>query len=177
MFTRKAFPEDWAMIQHDLALDYGNRLRGERADHTLQPTALVNEAYLRLVDQNRVRWRNRAHFFAIAVRLMRRVLVDHARRQRAVKRGRAFKQVTLSEAVSPLPELTLDLIALDDALAALAEFDPDLARLVEVRFFGGLTIEETAEALDISPATVKREWATARAWLHRRLEPPRAEPQ
>ena len=154
----------------------GSRLRGERADHTLQPTALVNEVYLRLVDQDRVRWRNRAHFFAIAARLMRRVLVDHARRQRAAKRGGVRHQVTLDEAVSPVAELTLDLVALDDALLALAELDSALARLVEVRFFGGLTIEETAEALSVSPATVKREWATARAWLHNRLEGSAEEP-
>lgn len=148
----------------------GARLRGERADHTLQATAIVHEAYIRLVDQTRVEWRNRAHFFAIAARLIRRILVDHARRRQADKRGGGNVRVTLDEQLVAPAMRDLDLVALDDAMRELAEMDPELAGLVELRFFGGLTIRETAESLGVSPATVKREWATARAWLHRRIE-------
>jgi RNA polymerase sigma-70 factor, ECF subfamily len=146
-------------------------MRREGAEHTLQATALVHESYLRLVDQRRVEWRNRAHFFAIASTIMRRVLVDHARARLTAKRGGHADRVSLSAAEPATPEGTdeADLLALHDALEKLTALDPDQARLVELRYFGGLTIEETAEALSISPATVKREWAVARAWLRREL--------
>ncbi len=144
-------------------------LRRERAGHTLQPTALVNEAYLKLIDQREARWQNRAQFFGVAAQLMRRVLVDHARARDAAKRGGPQYAVTLSEAdrVSAAP--TVDLIAVNDALEELARLDPQQARVVELKFFGGLTIEEAAEAMGVSHATVEREWKVARAWLRRRL--------
>jgi len=145
-------------------------LRRERRDHTLQPTALVHEAYLRLIDQRQVNWQNRAHFFAIAAQAMRRIIVDHARRHNAQKRGGEDIKVELDEAVA-LPATTdLDFVKLDDALTALAAIDPQQNRIVELRFFGGLSIEETAEVMGISPATVKRDWSMAKAWLHREME-------
>lgn len=145
-------------------------LRRERADHTLQATALVNEAYLRLVDQRDVQWNNRTHFFGIAAQVMRRVLVDHARMRNAGKRGAGERAVLLDEALVAAPDEQLDLLRLDDALGALGDLDPRQAKIVELRFFGGLSIEETAEVMSLSPATVKREWAAARAWLRRELE-------
>jgi RNA polymerase sigma factor (TIGR02999 family) len=157
------------LVYEELRRLAGSRLRGERPDHTLQVTALVNEAYIRLVDQTRVEWRNRAHFFAIAARIIRRILVDHARKRNAGKRGGDRVRVTLDEHLAVSRQRELDLLVLDDALGKLAAVDPDLAGLVDLRFFGGLTIEETAEALAVSPATVKREWATARAWLQREM--------
>jgi RNA polymerase sigma-70 factor (ECF subfamily) len=144
-------------------------LRQERPDHTLQPTALVHEAYLRLIDQTRVDWQNRAHFFGVAAQLMRRILVDHARRHRASKRGGLQQKLTLDEAVDYSQARDFDLVRLDEALTALAEFDARQSRVVELRFFGGLTIEETAEVLDISPATVKVDWSMAKAWLRREI--------
>jgi RNA polymerase sigma-70 factor (ECF subfamily) len=144
-------------------------LRRERPDHTLQPTALVHEAYLKLIDQTRVDWQNRAHFFGVAAQLMRRILVDHARRHRASKRGGFQQKLTLDEAVDYSQTRDVDLVKLDDALTALAKFDARQSRIVELRFFGGLTIEETAEALGISPATVKVDWSMAKAWLRREI--------
>jgi RNA polymerase sigma factor (TIGR02999 family) len=144
-------------------------LRRERAGHTLQTTALVNEAYLRLVDQQNVRWQNRAHFFAIAAQAMRRILVDHARVRQAAKRGGDGVRVTLDEAVAPSDERDLDIVALDEALTRLAAFDPRQARIVELRFFGGLSVEETAEVLSVSAGTVKGDWSIAKAWLRREL--------
>jgi len=144
-------------------------LRRERPDHTLQTTALVHEAYLRLIDQRDVRWQNRAHFFAIAAQLMRRILVNHARDKYAVKRGGFAEKVSLDEALSLSATRDVDLVALDDALTGLASIDSQQSRIVELRFFGGLTIEETAEVLGISPATVKNKWSMARAWLHREI--------
>jgi RNA polymerase sigma factor (TIGR02999 family) len=141
-------------------------LRYERPDHTLQPTALVHEAYLRLVDQSQVRWRNRAHFFGIAANLMRQILVNHALSHRAAKRGGSVLRVTLDDAADLPKDQGLDLVALDDALTRLAALDPQQGRIVELRFFGGLTIEEASEVLRVSPATVKREWTMAKAWLH-----------
>jgi RNA polymerase sigma-70 factor, ECF subfamily len=151
---------------HGLASRY---LRVERADHTLQPTALVNEAYLRLAAQNHVDWRDRNQFFGIAAQMMRRILVNHAEGRNAEKRGGEFTRVTLDDSVSWSDERSVDLVQLDDALSALATIDARQARVVELRFFGGLGIEETAEVLDISAATVKREWSTAKAWLRREL--------
>jgi RNA polymerase sigma factor, TIGR02999 family len=158
-------------IYDDLHRQAARAMRREGDDHTLQATALVHEAYLRLVDQRRVQWRNRSHFFGIAAQAMRRVLVDHARGRLAAKRGGGMKQLTLSgadEAAANADE-GIEVLALHEALERLAQLDPDQARLVELRYFGGLTIEETAEALGVSPATMKREWAVARAWLRREL--------
>jgi RNA polymerase sigma-70 factor, ECF subfamily len=141
----------------------------ERASHTLQPTALVNEAYLRLIDQTRVDWQNRAHFFGIAAQLMRRVLLDHARAHHAGKRGGAAKRLSLDEASILPEERASDLIALDEALEELAKLDERKSRIVELRFFGGLGVDETAEVLGIHRATILRDWAVAKAWLHREL--------
>ncbi len=144
-------------------------LRRERPDHTLQTTALVHEAYLRLIDQRDVRWQNRAHFFAIAAQLMRRILVNYARDKHAIKRGGSGQKVSLDEALTLSATRDVDLVALDDALTGLASIDTQQSRIVELRFFGGLTVEEAAEVLGISPATVKNKWTMARAWLHREI--------
>jgi RNA polymerase sigma-70 factor, ECF subfamily len=144
-------------------------MRRERANHTLQPTALVNEAYLRLVDQRTVRWQNRAHFFAIAAELMRRILIDHARKQRYAKRGGGAAHALLDEAIVLSDERAAELVALDEALDALAAVDARQSRVVALRFFGGLTVEETAEVLELSRDMVKREWSTAKAWLYREM--------
>ena len=145
-------------------------LRRERPGQTLQPTALVHEAYLRLMKDRPGRWQNRAHFCAIAAHSMRQILIERARARGAAKRGGARQRITLDEGLVAGGDRSIDLIALDEALQRLAEIDPEQARLVELRFFGGLTIEETAEALDMSPATVKRHWTVAKAWLTRELE-------
>jgi RNA polymerase sigma factor (TIGR02999 family) len=143
-----------------------NYLRRERVGHTLQPTALVHEAYIRLIDQTRVNWQNRAHFFGVAANVMRRILVDHARKHNAGKRGAEFQKFSLDENVNKTIEISNELVALDDALNELAKVDPDNARLVELRYFGGLTFEETAEVMNVSVITVKRHWRVARAWLY-----------
>lgn len=150
---------------HKIAHAY---MRGERVNHTLQPTALINECYLRLIDRDKVTWRDRAHFFAFAARTMRRVLVDHARAHQAKKRGSGLEPVTLDDPLGTTPRM-VDLIDVDDALRGLTQLDERLGKLVEVRIFGGLNIHETAEALHISEATVSRDWARARAWLARHL--------
>ena len=144
-------------------------MQGEREGHTLQTTALVNEAYLRLADQQKIEWQNRAHFFAVAAQMIRRILVDHARTHNAEKRGGGACKLELDEAIGVPQQRDLNLVALDDAMNTLAEMDPQQGRIVELRFFGGLSIEETAEVLGISPATVKRDWAVAKAWLYRDL--------
>jgi len=144
-------------------------MRRERAGHPLQTTALVNEAYLRLIDLRQVRWQNRAHFFGVAAQLMRHILVDFARARRRAERGGYKQQVSLEEAAVVSKEKSADFIALDDALKSLAEIDPRKSRMVELRFFGGLSVEETAEALNVSPRTVMREWSLARDWLYREL--------
>lgn len=159
-------------IYEELHRQAARAMRREPAEHTLQATALVHEAYLRLVDQSRVEWRNRAHFFGIAAQVMRRILVDHARGRDAAKRGGGMQRLTLNDADAAVGESEVDVLDLHEALEALAALDPLQARLVELRYFSGLNIEETAEALDISPATVKREWAVARAWLRRELSKP-----
>jgi RNA polymerase sigma factor (TIGR02999 family) len=141
----------------------------ERPDHTLQSTALVHEAYLKLVRQGPLEVQNRAHFFALAARLMRQILVDYARGYRAAKRGAACR-MQLDDGLETSEKEAVDVIALDDALTALSEFDPQQSKIVELRFFGGLTVEETAEVLEISPATVKREWRIAKAWIARELQ-------
>jgi RNA polymerase sigma factor (TIGR02999 family) len=143
-------------------------LKRERSDHSLQATALVNEAYLRLVDYKRMRWENRAHFFAVSAQLMRRILVDHARR-RNHKRGAAVEHVELEETAVIAPDRAENMVALDEALQALAHIDPRKARVVELRFFGGLSVDETAEVIKVSAVTVMRDWSTARAWLHREM--------
>lgn len=144
-------------------------LASQRSDHTLQSTAIVHEAYLRLAGRDNVHWENRSHFFAVAAQLMRRILVDHARKRNAAKRGGAQLTLLVDEAVEPSSQRELDLVALDDALKALAELDERQSRIVELRFFGGLSIEDTSRLLEISPATVKREWSTARAWLYEEI--------
>jgi RNA polymerase sigma factor (TIGR02999 family) len=151
---------------HRLASRY---LRHERANHTLQTTALVHEAYLRLVDQRNANWQNHVQFFAVAAQLMRRILVDYARSHGAAKRGGGYAKLSLDEAMIVSKEKSADLMALDEALNSLAAIDPEQSRVVELRVFGGLTVEETAEALGVSPRTVKREWSMAKAWLHRQI--------
>ena len=168
--NRAALDELMPLVYEELRRLARRYMTGERRGHTLQTTALVNEAYLRLVDQQGVRWQSRAHFFGIAARLMRQILVDHARGRQAAKRG-GGAQVLLS--VGALDRLgareDVNLLELDEALGRLEKVDPQKTQIVELRYFGGLTIEETAEALSISPATVKRDWAMARAWLRREL--------
>lgn len=151
---------------HRLARRY---MAGERPGHTLQVTALVNEAYLRLIDASQMRWQNRAHFFGVAAQLMRQILVDFARSRQSQKRGGEVIQVPLDEALVVSKEREADLVALDDALKALGAIDPRRSQLVELRFFGGLSVEETAEVLKTSPRTVLREWSLAQAWLYREL--------
>ncbi len=141
----------------------------ERPGHTLQTSGLVNEAYLRLVNQNHVHWQNRAHFFGIAAQLMRRILVDYARKRRYAKRGGDARHVLLDDAMIVSEERAADVVALDDALNSLAEIDPRKSHIVELRFFGGLSIEETAEVLKVSPGTIMREWTLAKAWLRREM--------
>jgi RNA polymerase sigma factor (TIGR02999 family) len=152
---------------HRLAAAY---MRREHAGHTLQTTALVNEAYIKLVDSSRVRWQNRAHFFAMAAQLMRRILVDFARKRRYQKRGGDWRQVTLAEGLGAATNLDSDLVALDDALQELGKLDPRKARVVELRFFAGLSLDETAEALKVSTDTIGRDWRAAKAWLMRELK-------
>lgn len=144
-------------------------LQRERADHTLQSTALVHEAYLRLAGNDPPQWQNRAHFFGIAAHLMRQILVEYARGHSAAKRGGSACKLTLDEALVLAPQVDVDVVALDRALSELSELDAQQGRIVELRFFGGLTIEDTSEVLGISAATVKRDWTTARAWLHRAI--------
>lgn len=161
----RLLPQIYAELRR-LASSY---LRRERHDHTLQATALVHEAFIKLVDQRAVRWQNRAHFFGIAAQAMRRILVDHARAHAAGKRGDRARRVSLDEALVLTDIPNVDLLALDEVLTRLAAIDPQQSRVVELRFFGGLTMDETAEVLHISPATVGREWTLARAWLYAEL--------
>ncbi len=151
---------------HGLAASY---MRRERAGHTLQPTALVHEAYMRLVDQDRVEWRNRAHFFAVAAQMMRRILVDHVRRRQAARRGENRPALSLTDVADLGVEISPDILAVNQALAALTAIDIEKGRIVELRFFGGLSNEEIAEVLGVSLATIARHWRVARAWLYRYL--------
>jgi RNA polymerase sigma factor (TIGR02999 family) len=162
----KVFPA----VYEELRRQARRHLRAERANHTLQATELVNEAYLRLVDQRQARWQNRAQFFGIAAQAMRRILVDHERSRHAAKRGGSAIQLPLEEAHDVAEASDVDLMDLDEALTRLAALDPQQGRIVELRYFSGMSIEETAEVLGISPATVKRDWSMARAWLRRELE-------
>ena len=168
---REALDAIVPLVYDELRRQARHYLRRERAEHTLQTTALVNEAYLKLVEQNRVVWQNRAHFFGIAANLMRRILVDYAKTKNRLKRGGSAENLPLEEAfyIAATDENEIDLLALDKVLNELAEIDQQQAKIVELRFFSGLSIAETAEVLKISPATVKRDWQMAKAWLHHEL--------
>ena len=167
---REALDSLLPLVYDELRRIARHYLQGERPGHTLQSTALVNEAYVRMVAQDFPRWQNRAHFFAVAAQLMRQILVDHARSHRASKRGGNVYKVALDEAAEQALTADLDIVALDDALKNLAEMDAQQSKVVELKFFAGLSIEDTAEVLGISPSTVKRDWITARAWLYRELD-------
>jgi RNA polymerase sigma factor (TIGR02999 family) len=172
---RQALEALLPLVYDELRLLAGRYLRRERSGHTLQSTALVHEAYLRLIDQRNVQWQNRAHFFAVAAQMIRRILVDHARKTQTEKRGGHAPRLSLDEAMAVAQDRDVDLVALDDALNGLAEIDDQQAKIVELRFFGGLSIEETAEVLKISPATVKRDWVMAKSWLFREMTGNRSE--
>jgi RNA polymerase sigma factor (TIGR02999 family) len=163
-----ALDELMPLVYKELRRMAGRYMRHESPGHTLQTSALINEAFLRLVDQRSVRWQNRAHFYGVAAQLMRRILVDHARARTRAKRGGGALQVELVES-SVVSKQAKEVIALDDALKSLAELDPRKSRIVEMRFFGGLTTEEVAEVLEVTPRTVEREWRKAKAWLHRAI--------
>jgi RNA polymerase sigma-70 factor, ECF subfamily len=173
---QKALDSLMPLVYSELRRQAANYLRRERPGHTLQPTALVNEAYLKLIDQKNARWQNRAQFFGVAAQLMRRILVDHARQHQAAKRGGSDQQrlsITSAGQVGAkqmASEPAIDLLALNEALNELAEIDPQQSRIVELKFFGGLSIEETAEVIGLGHATVERDWKMARAWLRRKLE-------
>ena len=167
---------DAAALEQLIPIVYGELRRvaaaylgRERRDHTLQPTALVHEAFIRLIGQNKIDWQNRAQFIGVAAQMMRRILVDHARARRAEKRGGGVEMVDIASIGVGEEDREYQLVALDDALRTLASFDERQVKIVEMRFFGGLTIDETAAAMGLSPATVKREWVVAKAWLHREL--------
>lgn len=168
------------LVYQELRRIAASYMRRERPNHTLQATALVHEAYMQLVDQTRVDWKNRAHFFGVAAQLMRRILVEHARAHHAQKRGGAAPRLSIEEVVNHFPQKELTLVALDDSLQELERLDQRQSKIVELRFFGGLTTQETAEVLGLSTATIEREWRAARAWLHSQLteirgQPPRKE--
>lgn len=164
--TEWGTPQLVPLVYNELRRLAGNYLRRERPDHTLQPTALVHEAYLKLVEQHSVHWQSRTHFLGIAAQMMRRVLIDYARAHRRGKRGGGKISIPLDEALLFSPERSDDLLKLDESLQRLMALDPRQGKLVEMRFFGGLTVEETAEVLGISPKTVKRDWSVAKAWLY-----------
>lgn len=166
---REVVDELLPLIYDELKRIAANYLRRERSDHTLQPTALVNEAYMKMIDITQMSWQNKAHFVGVAANQMRRILVDHARQHNALKRGGQFHVVTLNEEIDKANEESTDLIALDDALTELAKMDAVKAKIVELRYFGGLTMEETAEVLGVSVITVKRHWKMAKAWLYGQL--------
>ncbi|MBI3653145.1 MAG: sigma-70 family RNA polymerase sigma factor [Acidobacteria bacterium] len=166
---RAALDEMLPLVYQELKRIAGRQLARERSNHTLQATALVHEAYMRLIDQHSVDWRNRAHFFSIAAEMMRRILVNHALNRKADKRGAGQTLLALDEALGLVQQRDLDLVMLDAVLNRLAEFDPMQARLVELRFFGGLSNEEVAAVLGVSDSTIKREWRSAKAWLAAQL--------
>ncbi len=158
------------LVYVELRRQASGYLRRERLNHTLQPTALINEAYLKLIDQRDVKWQNRAHFFAIAAQAMRRILVDYARERKREKRGGAAENLPLDEALTIVSqEKSVDLVALDEALNKLAKFDERQTKVVELRYFSGLSIDETAEVLNVSNATIRRDWNMAKAWLHQEI--------
>ena len=164
-----AFDELVPLVYRELRLLAHRYMRQERHDHTLQTTALINEAYLRLIDVNRIHWQNRGHFLAVAAQTMRRILVEFARQRSRQKRGGGAIRVMLDDAGDTAQGKDADLVALSDALTTLATFDPRMSRVVELRFFGGLTVTETADVLNVSPETVMRDWKTAKVWLLREL--------
>ena len=164
---REALDQMMPLVYSELRRMAASYLSRERKDHTLQPTALVNESYLRLVDQQRVNWQNRAQFFGIAAQMMRRILINHANERLAAKRGGGAIKVSLSEAENEIDISDASLIALDESLNRLSELDPRKSRIIELKFFGGLTTEEIAEVMSLSHATIEREWTLARAWLYR----------
>ena len=168
--SSEALDELTPIVYSELRTLARHHLRGERRDHSLQPTALTHEAFLRLFGTRKVEWQNRAHFFAVASQLMRRVLVEHARKQGAAKRGAGATRVTLGDAEGPTTSVDVDVVALHEALDRLEAIDSRQSRIVELRYFGGLSTEEVAEVLGVSPATVKREWRVAKLWLRRALE-------
>ncbi len=158
------------LVYKELRRQAAGYLRRERSDHTLQPTALINEAYLKLIDQRDVKWQNRAHFFAIAAQAMRRILVDYARERHREKRGGAAENLPIDEALTIVSqEKSVDLVALDEALNNLAQFDERQAKVVELRYFSGLSIDEAAEVLNVSNVTIRRDWNMAKAWLHQEI--------
>jgi RNA polymerase sigma factor (TIGR02999 family) len=167
---RQALDRLLPLVYDELRRIAARQLRRERAGHTLQPTELVHEAYLKLIDQRRVDWLNRAHFYGVASRVMRRLLVDHARRHNARKRGNGFEWVAIDEGLNVPAPNRIPVLVLDDVLGRLEKLDRRLAHLVEVRAFGGCTLEEAAEVLHVSKSTVKREWRTVKAWLSRELQ-------
>jgi RNA polymerase sigma factor (TIGR02999 family) len=166
---KEALDQLMPIVYEELRRQAARYLRREQAGHTLQTTALIHEAYVRLVDQHAVQWQNRAHFFGVAAQMMRRILVDHARTKKRVKRGGSDIRVSLAGANVAVKGQDLDVVALDEALNRLAEIDEQQSRVVELRYFSGLTVEETAEVMGISKATVKRDWSVAKAWLYREL--------
>jgi len=166
---KQALEELTPLVYQELRRIAGSFLRRERSDHTLQPTALLNEAYMRLAGQNATSWKDRAHFFGVAAHLMRMILVDHARSKSAEKRGGGVKPVSLDEALSATRERPADLVALDDALMELEEFDPRKSKVIELRYFGGLTVDEAAEVLGISTSTLVRDQRLAEAWIQRQM--------
>ena len=168
--NRETLDNVFPLVYEELLRLAANRLRDERSDHTLQPTALVHEAYLRLIEQHSANWRNRAHFFGLAAEMMRRILVNHALGKNRIKRFSNQTKMALDEAVSFAQAQEIDIIELDEALNELEKFDAQQARIVELKFFAGLTTEEIAEVVRISDSTVKREWRIAKAWLHDRLK-------
>lgn len=168
--SREALDRLLPLVYGELRSQAARYLRRERAGHTLQPTALVHEAFIKLVGQHSTPWQNRAQFFGVAALMMRRILVDHVRSKHAGKRGGMCMVVEMDEGTdAEVPAMPLDVLAIDEALSRLAALDPELARIVELRFFGGLTVEETAEVVGSSPRTVKRAWRSAKAWLHTEL--------
>ena len=167
---KQALDQLIAVVYQDLRRRAAARLRGERGGHTLQPTALVHEAFLRLIDQKQIVWQNRAQFLGVASEMMRRVLVDHARAHKMSKRSGGWVKVTLEDAFARSQPRDIDLLNLDEAMRRLAEFDPRKSRIAELRFFGGLSLEEMSHVLGLSVATIERDWQTARAWLRVQLK-------
>jgi RNA polymerase sigma factor (TIGR02999 family) len=166
---RRALDELIPLVEMELRRVARRYMARESPDHTLQTSALINEAYIRLIDQQNVAWQNRAHFFAVSAQVMRHILVDHARKHQYAKRGGGAQQVSLDETVARVDQKADELVALDDALKTLARLDPRKSKVIELRFFGGLSLDETAEVMKVSSPTVQREWRSARAWLRREL--------
>lgn len=166
---QNALDELFAMVYEELHRLAGAYMRRERPNHTLQPTALINEAYLRLVDHSAMNWQNRAHFFGVAAKVMRHILTDYARSRGTAKRGGNVSKLVLDEGIASDQERDIDLIKLDEALGILEKINPEQSKIVELRFFGGLSIEETAKVLGVSDSTIKRQWNVTKAWLYRQL--------